>query len=303
MTEHVHFIPVGFDYERLIYPISKGEMEADRVVIYTHEGEAEDNADAQASELAGDVTDQLLSGFDLIDVKTTVRPIDIDAMRNYERMYPDAYTDIKEEVTNGDREVYLNISSMPRTVAFAFATAADTIITEYQDEYPDIRDRLHTYYVAPEKYLVLDMISALENAEETLHDLDVASPEIDHALEDVQQVLSSVYSSGVTEGARETADGQMYVEFPTSPGSDVEDFEKTILLFLARKGPIPSTSELAKRLAEDEGAEYDSSYRSRVQYNVSNLEEKGYVDRETQGNSMETQLSTMGKMWVNTHVN
>ena len=35
MTERVHIIPVGFDFERLIYPISQGQMEADRVVLIT----------------------------------------------------------------------------------------------------------------------------------------------------------------------------------------------------------------------------------------------------------------------------
>jgi predicted transcriptional regulator len=47
--------------------------------------------------------------------------------------------------------------------------------------------------------------------------------------------------------------------------------------------------------------EYDESFRSRVQYNVSKLDEKGYVDREKVGNRLKTQLSTMGRMWVKTH--
>jgi repressor of nif and glnA expression len=93
----------------------------------------------------------------------------------------------------------------------------------------------------------------------------------------------------------------MYVEFPSSPGSDVEDFEETILNFLFRQDPIASTSALAEQLAEEEGEEYNESFRSRVQYNVSKLDEKGYVDRNKEGNRLETQLSTMGRMWVKTH--
>ena len=52
MTERVHFIPVGFDFDRLIYPISKGQLEADRVVLITHEGHPDDDATDRAAELA-----------------------------------------------------------------------------------------------------------------------------------------------------------------------------------------------------------------------------------------------------------
>jgi len=52
MSDRVHFIPVGFDFDRLIRPISKGEMEADRVVLLTHEGEPDDDPTDRAAQLA-----------------------------------------------------------------------------------------------------------------------------------------------------------------------------------------------------------------------------------------------------------
>ncbi len=299
MAERVHFIPVGFDYERLIYPISKGEMEADRVVLITHEGDSDDEATGNAAELANNMTDRLEDSFGLIDVDVEMKPIDIENLYDYEMLYPLAHDLIFDELEEGN-EVFVNISSMPRTTAFAFATAADSIITEYQSELKEIRDRLHTYYVAPEKYLILEMLEALGDAEETLNELRDEDIRVHNTYEKVQKILSRVYEKGVTKGARDL-DGQMYVEFPSSPGSDVEDFEQTILKFLSGKDPIQSTSALAKQLAEEEGEEYDESYRSRVQYNVSKLDEKGYVDREEVGNSLETQLSTMGRMWIETH--
>lgn len=300
MTEQVHFIPVGFDFERLIYPISQGEMEADRVVLITHEGDPDDEATGRAAQLASNMTKKLEDSFELIDIETDREPIEIEELYEYETLYPEAYRLILNELEKGN-EVFVNISSMPRTTAFAFATAADSLITEFQEDMDEIRNYLHTYYVAPEEYLVLQMREVLENAAETLDELKHYEDLTIHSqYEEIEEILGRIEDSGITEGARDL-DGQMHVEFPSSPGSDVEGFEETILKFLDGKDPISSTSALAEKLAEERGEEYDASFRSRVQYNVSKLDEKGYVDREKLGNRLETQLSTMGRMWVKTH--
>jgi hypothetical protein len=300
MTKRVHFIPVGFDFDRLIYPISKGQMEADRVVLITHEGDPDDDATDRAARLASSMTNRLENSFELIDVEVMIEPIKIDDLYDYENLYPMAYEYILDELVKGN-EVFVNISSMPRTTAFAFATAADSIITEDREELEDVRNKLHTYYVAPEEYLVLRMMNVLENAADTLDDLKQYEDLTVHSqYEEIQQILNRINESGVTEGARDLY-GQMYVEFPSSPESNVEEFENIILNFLSGKDPIPSTSALAEQLAEKKGEEYDESFRSRVQYNVSKLDEKGYVDRKEVGNRLETELSTMGRMWVKTH--
>jgi hypothetical protein len=294
MNERVHFLPVGFDFDRLILPISKGQMEADRVVLVTHDIGDEPT---RAAELASRLTDQLESSFDLLDVEVERKELEVEELYEYEVLYPEAHDYILNEIVDGN-EVYVNISSMPRTTAFAFATAADSIIAEYQKEVDEIRDKVHTYYVSPQNYLVLDMIEALKDAKELMkgmEDLDVYPQ-----YQNICEILDKVEDGGVTEGTREM-DGQMYVEFPSSPGSDVDEFEKRILKFLKGKDPISSTSALAEQFAEQEGEEYGESFRSRIQYNVSKLDEKGYVDREKDGNRFETELSTMGRMWVETH--
>ncbi|RJT03845.1 DUF6293 family protein [Halococcus sp. IIIV-5B] len=298
MTERVHFIPVGFDFERLIFPISKGQMEADRVVLITNAGDLDEELN-EAAKLAGNMTQRLEESFELIDVEVEQKPIETDKMFEYETLYPMAYEYILDELERGN-EVFVNISSMPRTVAFAFATAADSIITEYQEEIEEIRDSLHTYYVSPENYLVQEMMEVLEDTSEFLKQYeDLRAHNI---ISDIQQLLDRINKRGVTEGAR-SLNGQMYVEFPSSPRSSVDDFERTILDFLFEGDTVASTSALAEELAQVLNEEYNESFRSRVQYNVSKLDEKGYVDREWVGNRLETELSTMGRMWVKTHDN
>lgn len=300
MTEQVHFIPVGFDFERLIYPISQGQMEADRVVLITNTGDPDEKEVNKAAKLATKMTQRLENSFELIDVEIERESIETEDMFEYETLYPMAYTYILDELDK-ENEVFVNISSMPRTVAFAFATAANSIIAEYQEENDEIRDLLHTYYVSPEEYLVHQMKEVLENTSETLDQLEKREDSIvDKQHKEIQQLLKRIDKNGVTEGARDL-DGQMYVEFPSAPRSDVEGFEETILVFLFQQGPVASTSALAEKLAEELKDEYNESFRSRVQYNVSKLDEKGYVDRVEDGNRLETDLSTIGRMWVKTH--
>lgn len=300
MSDQVHFIPVGFDFERLIYPISKGGLDADRVVLIINEEDSDSDSMDTAAQLAANMSERLENSFDLIDIEVQKQPIGVEELYDYETLYAMAHGLFVDELKAGN-EVFVNISSMPRTTAFAFATAADSLIAEDREELDDIRDRLHTYYVAPEDYLVLEMIETLEDEAEFLDDLkEYEDLRVHSRYEEVNNLIERVYDSGVTEGARDL-DGQMYVEFPSSPGSDVKDFEATILNFLIDRGTIQSTSELAEQLAEETGEEYDESFRSRVQYNVGKLEGKGYVNREKMGNRLETSLSTMGRMWAKTH--
>lgn len=301
MGDRVHYLPVGFDFDRLIRPIGKKELEADRVVLITHEGEPEDDPADRAARLASDMTEKLEKTFDLIDIEVQKRGIDLDTIYNYEKLYKMAHGYILTELER-ENDVFVNISSMPRTVSFAFATAADSLITEKQEEIENIRERLHTYYVAPREYLVLEMIDVLENAADAFDDLKKYEDiRVHQHYEEITDILSRVDESGVTEGTRDDINGDMYVEFPTSPGSNVEGFEEDVLRFLKGKGKFKSTSVLAEEMAEQTGEEYNESFRSRVQYNVTKLDKKGYITRKDAGNRLETRLSTMGKMWVETH--
>lgn len=301
MSDRIHFIPVGFDFDRLIRPITKGGLEADRIVLFTHEGETNDDPTDRAARLAENMTEKLERTFDLVGIEVETEGIPIKTLYDYETLYPKAHQYILNEVEKGN-EVFVNISSMPRTVSFAFATAADSLITEKQDEIDDLRDKVHTYYVAPREYLILEMLDALENAADVFDDLaEYEDLRVHQHYEEITNILDRVDESGITEGARDDLNGKMYVEFPSSPKSNVKGFEEEVLRFLDERESFASTSDLAEGMAEEIGEEYDESFRSRVQYNVSNLDDKGYISRTKVGNRFETSLSTMGRMWIETH--
>jgi hypothetical protein len=300
MGKRVHIIPVGFDFDRLIHPISKKELEADRVVLVTHDDWDDFGEQDRAAELAGNIVQRLEESFDLIDVDVEKSYLEHEEMYDFERLYPKAHDQMRGEL-NEKNEVFVNISSMPRTVSFAFATAADSLITDNPDDIEDIRQKLHTYYVRPDQYVVHELLDALESQIdflESIHDSEASKRK-----SELQSLVDKVKAGGVTEGTKSPpGSDEMFVEFPTSPGGEIEEMEAKILRFLAdRDEPVPSTSKLSKNLAEKHDEEYGDSYRSKVQYNVTRLEEKGYVNRKTAGNRTETTLSTMGRMWVETH--
>jgi hypothetical protein len=292
MAKQVHIIPVGFDYERLFQPISQGKLEADQVYLL-HSSREE--SDEEAQRLAENMMNKLEETFDTvlgIDVETKV----VEGIFDFEDLYPYAYEMIEEEVEKG-HEVWVNISSMPRTVAFAFATAANSLLIE-NNEY---RNQLHTYYVSPEDYLVTEMIEQFREEKKFLEQHRDRGERFEERYKEISNTIDQIDNSGVTKGAAKM-NGGLHVEFPTIPNSDLHDFEKTLLHFLDKIGTADSISDLAKQLAEQSDEELDQdSFKSKVQYNVNQLEEKGFVKIEKGNNRHKPTLDTVGELWVDTH--
>ena len=294
MSENVHFVLVGFDYERLVIPILQGQLDADRVVVL-RSGEYDDKIGEELiARMVANIED-LATIMDL-DVETDK----VDNIYKYTEVYQESYQMLESELEQGNK-VHINISSMPRTVAFAFATAANFLATEE----PDRWDSVQTYYVPPEQYLVTEMISELREDRQFLENLLDGSGEVDaeQRLQEVSNILTTVKNKGITTGARkpETTGPQKYIVVPPTPVSGLREFEETLLSVLGQMGIAESVSELAEQIAEDLSAEFDESMRSKVQYNIGSLEEKGYIVRQKKGNRYETQLSTAGELWVATH--
>lgn len=292
MPEQVHIIPVGFDYERLFQPISQGKLKADQV--YLLHSSREEN-DEEARRLAENMLNELERTFDTvlgIDVETEV----VKNIFDFEDLYPYAYDRIREEVEKGNK-VWVNISSMPRTVAFAFATAANSLLVENND----YRNQIHTYYVSPEDYLVTEMIEQFREEKEFLEKHRDEGEEFEERYQKISDTINQIDNSGVTKGAKQM-NGGLHIEFPTIPSSDLHDFEKTLLHFLAQVDTADSISDLAKKLAKELDEDIDpDSFKSKVQYNINQLEDKGFVKIEKEKNRHKPTLDTVGELWVDTH--
>jgi hypothetical protein len=292
MQEQVHIIPVGFDYERLFQPISQGKLEADQVYLL-HSSREE--SDKEAQRLAENMMKKLEETFDTvlgIDVESRV----VEGIFDFEELYPYAYEMIQKEVEKGN-EVWVNISSMPRTVAFAFATAANSLLVENND----YRSQIHTYYVSPEDYLVTEMIEQFRKEKKFLEQHQDRGEKFEERYNSISDTLEQIDSSGVTRGA-DKMNGGLHIEFPTIPSSDLHEFEKKLLHFLDETGSAESISGLAKKLAEQSDEDVDQdSFKSKVQYNINQLEDKGFVKIEKEKNRHRPILDTVGELWVDTH--
>jgi len=291
MGEAVHIIPVGFDFQRLAQPITQGDLDADRIHLLHSSRET---SDEEAQELAERMVERLEETLGTLFGKEVHRET-VDNIFDFETAYSKAYEMIQEELGQGN-QVWINISSMPRTVAFAFASAANSIVVEE----PEYRDDVHTYYVSTEDYLVTKMIRELKQEQEFLKELTEKHEEddqIQERLESIQDLVSDVRENGTTKGAKQI------VEFPTVPIGELHEFEEAILRFLHEHGTQESISALSTALAEQRDEDVSpSSYKSKVQYNIQNLEEQGFIEREEVKNKHQISLDTMGKLWAQTHL-
>jgi len=293
-----HVVPVGFDYDRLIAPLVREQLSVDRVVLL--EGAVGSEANVEYSQR---ISQKLEDDFrNLLGAET--ERVSVADVYDYDDAFEQAYDLIEDELdADPDGEVWVNIASMPRTVSFAFATAAHSIMVER----PGDRERIHTYYTAPEKYLETELAEELRASADLLEavaDGDVDEGDVRDQLDDARDLLAEFDERGTTIGAKEI-DGSHVVELPVASFSNVKPFEELILFTLGDHGEFDSVSDLAKTLAADLNEEYTDSFRSKVTYTVDKLGPggKGYVEREEHGKSYRTRLSRIGELWVRAHRN
>ncbi|XGI84335.1 DUF6293 family protein [Halorutilales archaeon Cl-col2-1] len=291
----VHIIPVGFDYDRLIAPLIRDKLDVDRVILLQGSVGSEENV-----EYSKKVAAKLEEDFEsLLDAET--ERVTLENVYDYQEIFARAYGLILDEFTSG-REVYVNVSAMPRTVSFGFTTAAHAVIVE-EDE---AREHIHTYYTAPEKYLETDLAEELQEMVHLLRRLknegltDSVESDLDERFAEANDLLDEFDERGTTVGAK-SFDGSHIIEIPVAPLSKIKPFERVILFKLHEEGVVKSVSELADHLADDLDEEYTDSFRSKVIYNTRSLREKGYILQEESGKSHETRLSRLGELWVESH--
>ncbi|MFC7082431.1 DUF6293 family protein [Halorussus caseinilyticus] len=298
-----HIVPVGFDYDRLIAPLVRDQLDVDRVILL--EGAVGSEANVEYSQ---NLSQKLEQDFRNLLGATTERVVVADVY-DYDAAFEQAYDLINAELDEG-REVWVNISAMPRTVSFAFATAAHSVMVEREQD----REKIHTYYTAPEKYLETELAEELRRQVDLLEDLsgrtgtdapgEVTDERVEQRLDSARGLLSEFDERGTTIGAKRVGDGHI-AEIPVASFSNVKPFEEVILFKLGEEGEFESVSELAEALASELDEEYTDSFRSKVIYNVDRLGPggKGYIEQEEHGKSYRTRLSRIGELWVRAHAN
>ncbi len=300
-----HIVPVGFDYDRMIAPLIRDQFDVDRVILL--EGTVGSEANVEYSR---NIARKLEQDFRNLLGAETVRerlPDVYDYDAAFERAFDLINEELDREGPDGEsREVWVNVCSMPRPVSFAFATAAHSIMVERQAD----RDRIHTYYTAPEKYLETELAEELRANRDLLRDLQadaddgpaVADDRIADRLATTTDLLSEFDERGTTIGAKRIGDSHV-IELPVASFQNVKPFEELVLFTLGEHEEFESVSELAETLAADLNEEYTDSFRSKVIYNVDRLGPggKGYIEQEEHGKSYRTRLSRIGELWVRAH--
>jgi hypothetical protein len=289
-----HIVPVGFDYDRLIAPLVREQLDVDRVILL--EGAVGSEANVEYSR---NLAEKLEKDYENLLGAETERVVVADVY-DYDEAFEQAFALINAELDSGS-EVWVNVSAMPRTVSFAFATAAHSIMVEREGD----RDRIHTYYTVPEKYLETELAEELRRQVELLEDMGTdgdIDERVDERLSTAIDLLDEFDERGTTIGAKEI-DGSHIVELPVASFSNVKPFEEVILFTLGEHGEFESVSELAQELSRELGEEYTDSFRSKVIYNVDRLGPggKGYIEQEEHGKSYRTRLSRIGELWVRAH--
>ena len=115
-----HIVPVGFDYDRLIAPLVRDQVDVDRVILL--EGAVGSEANVEYSR---NLSRKLETDFRNLLGAETDRFV-LEDVYDYDEAFEQAFELITAELDGGN-EVWVNVAAMPRTVSFAFAKANETV--------------------------------------------------------------------------------------------------------------------------------------------------------------------------------
>jgi hypothetical protein len=205
-----HIVPVGFDYDRLIAPLIRDQVDVDKVILLEGAIGSESNV-----EYSQNISEELEKDFQNLLGADAERVI-VNDVYDYDQAFEQAYELINTELDSSDNsEVWVNVSAMPRPVSFAYATAAHSIMVERQED----RNQIHTYYTAPEKYLETELAEELRAAKQLLYtllgDSSVDQKDIERRYNAAQTLLKEFDERGTTIGAK-CIDGSHMIELPVA---------------------------------------------------------------------------------------
>jgi len=124
-----HIVPVGFDYDRLIAPLVRDQIDVDSVILL----EGPSAARPTSSTLG--ISKKLETDFEnLLGARTGGSSSRMSTTTTTPSSRPTRL--ITAELDSGN-EVWVNVAAMPRTVSFAFANAAHSLMVERQEDRGD----------------------------------------------------------------------------------------------------------------------------------------------------------------------
>lgn len=125
--------------------------------------------------------------------------------------------------------------------------------------------------------------------------LELVTPPTGHIGELERVLVTGLYSLGTAESIFELIEHLIWlateVKLHESKGNDDDDDED-----------IHKLSELHESLVENESnemvRELVNSFRSKIQYNLNQLEQKGFIIKEKKGRSSKIELTDVGEYWI-----
>jgi hypothetical protein len=289
----VQVVPVVFDRDRLVAPLQRNGLPVDKVILlHAATADATTPWNQLASRLLANVRrDLVMSGIK----ESAIESVELEELRDYEYVYKQAHEIISTHVARGDT-IHVNVSSMPRTVGFAFAAVANHLPANM----PRARNQVHLYYVPAKEYLLNTMYAKMQELIQALEAAPAigADSQLGQAIKDAKEVIQDAYEYGQTKGVRPSSDGKPWVDIPIDAPGAIRPFERELLILLSREN-FPSVSALAEEWAR-EHFQSPIQWKSKVIYNIGSLEQKGLVSLAREGRRSMPQLTSSGRLLAHT---
>jgi len=261
-----HVAVGGLEYDRIIGPMM-GKYPVKRLFL-----------------LKGDTRDEYPDADELTDEfvkKLENMPIDIEMVEVDIYDFDDVFSatldviercteDVKDEDSEEETPIYLNVSSAPKLAMIAMISAGFLA---------GRKANIEMFYVSPEEYLVPQLVAKGQDVGER-----------EEALEEFMEVRDHFMESGSGKKVKD------YSEIPVFPLKEVTELDMDILEVLHEEDGAESIGALTEKVNERREEE-DKIKRSNVQYRLNKINKMGLVMTERKDRRVEIELTKLGEMY------
>lgn len=299
----LHVLPVGFERDRVAGPLIQDKLPADMVLLLRgrEPSDETDTHEAFGARMV-ELVRRDLETFAGVPAERITEEVLRD-VHAYDLAFAWAFEFMDRKLREG-WDLFVNISSMPRTVSFAFATAANAMFLGN----PASQGRITVYYAAPRDYLVTGLREQLRSISELLAKSEGGDGRaMLDAKSRLERLRDGIENYGMTRGIKPGRDGRSFIVIPPIPSQAPSDAERKILTALLNHPTGQSVADLTRSLApfggnEESMARWVHDHKSAVAYTLRQLAKKGFILGSHDGRRLVARLTEAGALWTRVQI-
>lgn len=257
----VHVLAGSYEYDRIVEPLF-GEYPVEKIIVLKS-----DTSYPKMTEISNQFIQKLED-----NIPKEIETLTLD-IYDFDEVFQKTL-EIFRELSEDNKPIFLNISTAPKLTLVAMISAAFFFRN---------RGDIEIFYVAPQKYLIPEILDELDNIDEENKE---------KTIENLKNLQETFRKSGIAVNT------SRFEVVPLFPIEGINELDLEVLEILAKTQSVDSISNLTERLQTKNNEEVK---RTSVQYRLKKLKEKGLITSNRVDRRMEIKITRLGEIYLKSY--